>query len=897
MMKPRFRKPFAIVLALILTLSAGSLFGTPSDVYANEPMTATLSDVFNLRSTPSTALAPIASLPSGQSVTILDTVIGQNVADLGYFWYYINAVVGGTPVTGYIIRNDDVHLLDNTFEKQLSAFPASYHAGLAALHAAHPSWTFTALKVGYDWNHVLDSQEGKNALWYSYPISQRALDTEKVNGYGPSYNLLDDTYNFKDGSQFYFASRQTIAYYLDPRNFLNEQNIFMFENLGYRSDQTAGAVNAILSGTFMDIAHNPVVNYVDTAGQPQTTGKNYPQIILEAAAYSKASAYFIAARMRMEIGVNPSNSVTGTFIFTNPEGVTTNFTGLYNYFNVYASDSPIPGQNIANGLTYARDGELNNPTNRTNFVLPWTSPERSISGGAFYIAQNYIRAGQDTLYLQKWSVNPTSNKFCWHQYMSSVHAPKGESVSVYNSYNSLGILDSSFEFIIPVYENMPASAAQASTETNSANNLLTSLSLSGGALSPGFSYDNNGTYTAYVDGSYANVTLTGRKASTSSAVSIGATLQVSGAAGVRDFTFSIPLAVGENVIPLTITAANGAANTYSIRIIRGIPAELDTPDLTSLGIVGASLTPAFNAASTGPYRVNIPFDIYQLTITAAQKSYLASVSGTGVVYPNFGVNTFPVVVTSPTNVQKTYLVEVTRVVPPEKDNTNLTGLSVDGVTFDRPFSNSDTGVYTATVDSSVATTTIRAAAQSEATTITGTGTKTLNFGDNEINISIRSFSGAVKVVTLRINRTQPVLNRGGLIISPSNILTGIQPGTTIQQIIDTVKAPGSETQVYRADGTRLGPGDLVGTGCLVRVVTGGTVLDDDIVVVYGDLNGDGRINAVDLTMMRRNILGTYAMAPVNCNGADINNDDKINAVDLVMARRFILGTFHIDQNR
>ena len=151
--------------------------------------------------------------------------------------------------------------------------------------------------------------------------------------------------------------------------------------------------------------------------------------------------------MRMEIVLKPSDSVSGTFIFTSPNGTTTNFTGYYNFFNIYASDSPVPGQNIANGLTYAKDGESLNAVNREKFMLPWTSPQRSIMGGARYIAENYIRVGQDTLYLQKFSVNPATKMFCWHQYMSSVHAPRGESISVYNSYNSMGILDNSIEFI------------------------------------------------------------------------------------------------------------------------------------------------------------------------------------------------------------------------------------------------------------------------------------------------------------------------------------------------------------------------------------------------------------------------------------------------------------------
>src|SRR5665647_3219552 len=79
----------------------------------------------------------------------------------------IDGCVQFTHRSHYIIRDIGVKILDNSFAKQLSAFPASYQAALTDLHNRHPNWIFTALRTGYDWNVVLNNQEGKNALWYS----------------------------------------------------------------------------------------------------------------------------------------------------------------------------------------------------------------------------------------------------------------------------------------------------------------------------------------------------------------------------------------------------------------------------------------------------------------------------------------------------------------------------------------------------------------------------------------------------------------------------------------------------------------------------------------------------------------------------------------------------------
>ena len=38
-------------------------------------------------------------------------------------------------------------------------------------------------------------------------------------------------YSPKDGSTWFQANKETIAYYMDPRNFLNENSIFMFQNM------------------------------------------------------------------------------------------------------------------------------------------------------------------------------------------------------------------------------------------------------------------------------------------------------------------------------------------------------------------------------------------------------------------------------------------------------------------------------------------------------------------------------------------------------------------------------------------------------------------------------------------------------------------------------------------
>lgn len=72
-----------------------------------------------------------------------------------------------------------------------------------------------------------------------------------------------------------------------------------------------------------------------------------------------------------------------------------------------------------------------------------------------------------------------------------------------------------------------------------------------------------------------------------------------------------------------------------------------------------------------------------------------------------------------------------------------------------------------------------------------------------------------------------------------------------------------------------------------------TLLISDDSGVSGDINEDGKIDAVDYMLLKRYVLGTYGIADEKKAVADVNRDRQINAVDYMLLKRHVPGTYKI----
>jgi len=527
---------FGIFLAGILILSCVSASTVQAEFVANAKISVTSA---NVRSAPgTTATTVVATLPINTRVTAGEVVTGELVTGYGDQWCKISVMVGGIQIDGFIINSfllKDATTDDPAFEAAITGFPDSYKPSLRSLHEAHPNWTFLAVNVGTDWNTVVaaESTIGTSLITSSVNDSWKSTDEK-------AYNWLTNTYTPYDGTSWVNASKDVVAYYLDPRNFLSDMYIFQFLNLSYdAASQTQEAVQKLLNPTFMASAL-----ITDSATGTQIS---YAQAFMQAGAASGSSPYQLVSRVVQEVSAAGSRSTSGT---------EPGYAGYYNYFNIGASSSPDP---VILGLTFAINGSNNpgsypmSPDNKIKYSIPWDSPYKSIAGGAVYISSNYIQKGQNTMYFQKFDVTDDGNGMYRHQYMTNVQAMVGESTTLFNAYSKSSILDVPLIFRIPVYTSMPETPAAQPAKTGNPNNYLSSLLIDGYSLTPTFDNSVTDGYSLIVPFETASVNLT--------AAPVAATASIGGAG-------AIALNVGENLIPITVTAQNGSVRTYNILIVR-----------------------------------------------------------------------------------------------------------------------------------------------------------------------------------------------------------------------------------------------------------------------------------------------------------------------------------------
>lgn len=117
-------------------------------------------------------------------------------------------------------------------------------------------------------------------------------------------------------------------------------------------------------------------------------------------------------------------------------------------------------------------------------------------------------------------------------------------------------------------------------------------------------------------------------------------------------------------------------------------------------------------------------------------------------------------------------------------------------------------------------------------------------------------------------------------------ISRINKETTKASFISNLDTNGT-IRIIKPDGTELEENELVGTGMSLEV----TKDKEKIVLkiaVMGDLNGDGKVTATDLSTLNQTILKLVTLENEYKIAADLDENDKITATDLSTINKILL---------
>jgi hypothetical protein len=239
-------------------------------------------------------------------------------------------------------------------------------------------------------------------------------------------------------------------------------------------------------------------------------------------------------------------------------------------------------------------------------------------------------------------------------------------------------------------------------------------------------------------------------------------------------------------------------------------------------------------------------------------------------------------------------------------NDKLASLSVDGYSLTPTFSK-DTTAYDLIVDNSVASVNIAAQTIDSTAETSGTGTIQLSVGTNTVNVAVTAQNGDTRTYTVTIVRKEGAAPGGNTDTTPgytteykldttAGTISKVGVGSAASDVLNGINfTGGTYGKVLNADGSE--NSGIVGTGNqLVIYNSSGSQVAQYTFVIYGDLNGDGKIDVYDLIYMRRHLLGISQLQGAYYTAADTNRgNDGVDVYDLIYLRRHLLDIAYISQ--
>ncbi len=737
-------------------------------------------------------------------------------------------------ITVLVIVNLNVFAMINTnlpVSYISDEFPASYQPYIDYLKTVYPNSTFKAVHTNVDWNMAVQHESyevnlGISLVPSSYPDEWK---------YRPEGKDI-----YMDGT-FVVASKQAVAYMLDPRNFLNATHVFQFETLSFSNETSSVAsVNKMLEGTAMSSTGSYGNKYKNN-NVWMDMEKTYAEYIYEAGQTHNISPTHIASRIIQETGADIVNnrSVNGSY---------PGYTGLYNFFNIGATPDSDGNNSVRNGLIYASS-------------KGWTTPGKSIIDGSAKLADNYIKWGQDTIYFQKFDVNNpghTSSLF-GYQYMTNILAPRSESQLMYEGYKKADMLNLGFEFHIPVYLNMPEYASP----------------YPGTSVEDPAGYEEDNT-KVFLDDNVVNGTdkfnIRSSPDTSSSANIIDIAIETKeGGDNRRIFT---RIGKGNSGWDKILLENGQVAYVYSLYV-----QEYNYVKVTDVTFNSNDIK--IEEGSTFKLEATVnPSDarFKDLEFKSLNEDIVTISNDGNITAKQIGQTEIQVKSLDEGKIFTVSAEVVSKVKEIKFDKTEYSVYENTSMNIIPSITSSFTEEY----ELNIADTTVAI--------IEGGKVKGIKEGTTTLTATIKGtdIKATTTINILKQDESNPVIFDGSLNVDlNTKIITKVEPNTKVSTVVDKITTS-SEIKVYNANNELLSNDDFITTGTVIHITNGSTVDIKYTVIIYGDVNFDSSITASDYVLVKNHIMGISVLNATAMISGDSNKDLNISASDYVLIKNHIM---------
>lgn len=398
---------------------------------------------------------------------------------------------------------------------------------------------------------------------------------------------------------------------------------------------------------------------------------------------------------------------------------------------------------------------------------------------------------------------------------------------------------------------------------------LSDLEIDQGVLDRPFDSDDSGPYAISVDENTGTIDFSGQIPNGATVIGLG----------------PVEIGPGETVHTVIVTAADGTVKEYTFVITR--PYSGDT-GVISITPSSGSLQPEFND-TVSEYTMTVPDSTANLSFDVVTSSPTATVFGNNLTQLNHGENTIALIITAEDGTTRTITIKVNRLKEVESIEVsdsmialNLNETKQVSVNV-LPADATDQSVIWASLDESVAI------VDSEGN-ITGVG-----IGGAVIEVSSVSNPNIKQQVLVEVRMfslTSEILDIVRVAEEDTrdirDYVIGSEPQTTVDDYLNSFTNDRSLLHLFDSSGTEINDStQLVGTKMTVKLIYNSIVYDEVIVIVRGDMDGDGIVNESDVYAVQNYLAAVESFDGYQFQGADVNNDDIVNESDVYSIQQFL----------